>query len=67
MCYVAEITSGKVAAYAIPWSPSQYAAGQPQPGELKRVGVTRFRQAMGATPSTGAAPAPKPKGLRGRE
>ena len=30
MCYVAEVTSGKVAAYAIPWSPTMYAAGQPQ-------------------------------------
>jgi len=63
MCYVAEMTSGKVAAYAIPWSPSQYAAGQPQNWDMKLVGVTRFRQPMGA--GSGATPAPK--GLRGRE
>ena len=57
MCYVAEITSGKVAAYAVPWSPSMYAAGQPQNWELKMVGVTRFRQPMGSGPSE-APPAP---------
>ena len=32
MCYVAEVTSGKVAAYAIPWSPPMYAASQMQNG-----------------------------------
>jgi len=52
MCYVAEITSGKLAAYAVPWSPSQYAAGQPQNNALVLVGVTRFRQAMGGGPGT---------------
>jgi hypothetical protein len=67
MCYVAEITSGKVVAYAIPWAASMYAAGQPQSGDLKPVGVTRFRQAMGAGPSTGPGAAPAPKGLRGRD
>jgi len=41
----------KVAAYAIPWSPSQYAAGQPQNWDMKLVGVTRFRQPMGAAPA----------------
>jgi hypothetical protein len=68
LCYVAELTSGQVAAYAIPWSPSMYAAGQPQNAPLKCVGVTRFRQAMGAGPGAapGAAPAVGGK-LRGRE
>jgi hypothetical protein len=66
MCYVAELTSGKVVAYALPWSPSMYAAGQPQNGDLRPVGVTRFRQAMGTAP--GAMPAaPAPGKLRGRE
>jgi hypothetical protein len=67
MCYVAEVTSGKVAAYTIPWSPSQYAAGQPQSGEIKRVSMTRFRQAMGAGTGAGQGAAPAPKGLRGRD
>ena len=30
VCYVAEVSSGKVAAYAIQWSPTMYAAGQQQ-------------------------------------
>jgi hypothetical protein len=49
MCYVAEISSGKVAQYAVPWMPSMYAAGQPQNQELYLVGVTPFRRPMGAT------------------
>jgi hypothetical protein len=57
LCYVAEITSGKVIAYTIPWSPSMYAAGQPQTADLKQVAVTRFRQAMvGGTAPGGAGP-----------
>ena len=40
MCYVAEVTSGKVAAYAIPWSPTMYAAGQMQSGALVLVAAT---------------------------
>jgi hypothetical protein len=64
MCYIAEITSGKVAAYTVPWSPSMYAAGQPQNWPLKCVGVTRFRPPMG----NNAVPAAVPAGgnLRGR-
>ena len=60
MCYVAEITSGKLGAYAIPWSPPMYAAGQPQTGSLYLVGATHFRQPEGAT-GRGAG------GSRGRE
>jgi hypothetical protein len=62
MCYVAEITTGKVAAYAIAWSPSMYKANQPQSGELKCVAITRFRQ------PTGEAPVAEPEqgGRRGR-
>jgi len=48
-CYVAEITSGKIVAYAIPWSPPMYSAGQMQTGPLVVVGLPiRFRQAAGA-------------------
>jgi len=52
--YVAEVTSGKVAAYAIPWSSSAHAANQvlpPQP--LVRLGVTQFR-----APAAGAGAGP---------
>ncbi|MEN6449823.1 MAG: hypothetical protein ABFC96_04955 [Thermoguttaceae bacterium] len=49
MCYVAEVSSGKVAAYSIPWSPNMYAAGQPQSGDLKLVSpVISFREGLGA-------------------
>ncbi|MEN6405729.1 MAG: hypothetical protein ABFC77_04575 [Thermoguttaceae bacterium] len=60
MCYVAEVTSGKVVAYAVPWSPAMYVANQMQKGPLVQVGVTSFRQGFGAT---GYAPA---GGGRGR-
>jgi hypothetical protein len=54
ICYVAEVTSGKVAAYAIPWSPSMYAAGQMQNGNLVLVGATLFRETgQGAAPAAG--------------
>jgi hypothetical protein len=44
VCYVADVSSGMVAAYAIPWSPSMYAAGQMQSGQLMVVGPpTMFR------------------------
>jgi hypothetical protein len=36
-CYVVEVTTGKMAAYAIPWSPSMYAANQPNVQELALV------------------------------
>jgi len=58
VCYVAEITSAKVAAYAVPWSPSLYAAGQSQNAPLVLVGATRFRPALGAGPNTGAGSRP---------
>jgi hypothetical protein len=54
VCYVAEINSGLVAAYAIPWSPNAYNAGQVQSGRLVRVGPpTMFRAASGAGPGIG--------------
>jgi hypothetical protein len=65
MCYVAEVTSGKVAAYTVPWSPSMFSAGQPQNGPLVRVGVTRFRQTLGEGPGLTPDAAPVGKGRRG--
>ena len=50
LLYVAEVTSGKVAAYAVPWSSSAWTAGQRASGELMLMDVVRFR-------STGAAAA----------
>lgn len=67
MCYVAEITTGKVAAYAVPWSHSMYAAGQPQNQALVLVGVTRFRQPMGAGPGVGSGATPAGKKAKGHE
>jgi len=43
--YVAEITSGKVAAYAIPWDQQSHASGRPTKGTLIPLDVTRFRTA----------------------
>jgi hypothetical protein len=59
MCYVAEVSCGKVAAYAVPWQPARYAAGQMQTSPLALVGKTHFRQAAGGLPGTGVA---TPKG-----
>ena len=58
--YVAEITSGNVAAYALPWSKGDYAAGNvvgPMP--LVRLAVTKFRAGPG-----GGAPAAVPPATR---
>lgn len=48
VCYVAEVSSGMIAAYAIPWQPSLYAASQVQSSQLILVGATHFRQAAAA-------------------
>lgn len=54
-CYVAEVTSGKIIAYAIPWSNNMYLAGQMQVQPLVVVGMpTRFRQAVSGGPGAGA-------------
>jgi len=52
--YVAEITNGTVAAYAIPWSPNILAQNQVVKQPLVRVGLTRFR--MAAPGGGGVAP-----------
>ncbi len=43
--YVAEVTSGKVGAYCIPWSPAARSADQGFKGEFVPMDVTRFRTA----------------------
>jgi hypothetical protein len=44
--YVAEITSGQVAAYAIPWNAERHASGQVFKGEVMLLDKTPFRTAM---------------------
>ena len=64
VCYVADVGSGAVAAYAIPWSPPMYAAGQSQSGALVRVGPTvQFHQG-GAMGTGGAAAFDVPTGKK---
>lgn len=47
--YVAEVTTGKVAAYAIPWSTTAWASGRVvPPTPLVPLAVTRFRAAADA-------------------
>jgi hypothetical protein len=48
LVYVAELHSGKVAAYAIPWSSSQWNAGQTMRGQISLLDVGRFRGAGSA-------------------
>lgn len=45
LVYVAEVTSGKVAAFAVPWSPSMRAGGQMIRQNLIPVDMTKFRTA----------------------
>jgi hypothetical protein len=55
--YVAEITTGKVGAYAIPWNPSMAAAGQKMAGNLIPVALDQFRVApSGSIPVTSSSP-----------
>ncbi len=51
--YVAEVTSGKMGAYAIPWNPSLAAAGQTMTLSLVPVATYQFRGAQ-----TGIIPTP---------
>ena len=44
--YVAEITTGQVAAYAIPWNAAQHSSGQMAKGVLMPMATTRFRTAV---------------------
>jgi hypothetical protein len=53
--YVAEVTSGKMGAYAIPWNPSIAAAGQTMTGNLVPVAMYQFRNiAVVDVPATSA-------------
>ena len=45
VCYIAEITSGRVAAYAIPWNANRHAMGQITQGEIMLLDVKQFRTA----------------------
>lgn len=60
LCYVAEITSGKMAAYAVPWTASMFASGQAQSGPLMLVSKAPFRNPVTMAPAgvvPGAGPA----------
>lgn len=48
LVYVAELQSGKVAAYAIPWSSSMWNAGQTLRGQFALLDVGRFRSSGSA-------------------
>ena len=44
--YVAEASTGQVAAYTIPWNSTLHFAGQPQYGEFRPLDVAQFRTAF---------------------
>ena len=48
--YVVEVTSGQIAAYAVPWSPQAHAAGKPQKAALVLLDIQKFR-ATAAVPA----------------
>ncbi len=41
--YVAELTTGRVVAYSVPWSRSAQSAGKPFQGDFVRLDYTKFR------------------------
>lgn len=41
--YIAELTTGKIAAYAVPWSPDMHKRGTPFQGQLMPLDVAQFR------------------------
>ena len=47
IAYVAEVTSGRVAAYSIPWNSSMHAAGQPITAQLVLLDIAMFRTPTG--------------------
>ncbi len=53
--YVAEVTSGKVGAYCIPWSPAVRNQATPARGQIKCLDVTRFRTRWPAAAGSDAA------------
>lgn len=44
--YIAELTSGKIAAYAVPWRPDIHNAGAPFQGEIGLLDVAQFREVV---------------------
>jgi hypothetical protein len=52
--YVAEVTSGKVAAYAIPWSASLQQGGQAAVQPLVPIATTRFRSGVAGVVKSGS-------------
>lgn len=44
--YVAEASTGQVAAYAIPWNSSAFAAGRPIQNEIRALDIVPFRTAI---------------------
>ena len=48
--YVAEVTTGRVAAYAIPWSKAAFSTGRTISAPLVPLAATQFRAAGGAAP-----------------
>jgi hypothetical protein len=58
--YVADATTGQVAAYTIPWNSSAHAAGTPQYGEFQRLDVRAFRTAFVRDEPARTVPAPAP-------
>ncbi len=52
--YVAEVSTGMVAAYGIPWNRALYTSGRPLSGQLVLLGKSRFR--VSAAPGLGTMP-----------
>lgn len=47
LIYVAEITTGRIAAYAIPWAPQLHNAGKPMNSPMVLIAVAPFRMQAG--------------------
>jgi hypothetical protein len=58
--YVADATTGQVAAYTIPWNSAVHAAGRTQYGEFQPLDVRQFRTAFVRDEPIEPAPAPLP-------
>jgi hypothetical protein len=58
--YVADATTGKVAAYTIPWNSSLHAAGKAQTGEFQPLDVQQFRTTFVRDEPAPQEPQPQP-------
>ena len=56
LVYITELTTGKIAAYSVPWSQSQWNARNPTQATFRPVGMLPFRNNLGqpTTPPKGA-------------